>query len=149
MSYLCASGTVITMPIPIIISMLMPILPIHFRIRIGIKTMPILMRILPKNLHMLENLIFFTLSHSIVTYNVLSFSSVSEVSYVFSILDSILKFSGKKSTLSTFFICLELIPIRIGMTWVPIPIRSRQNDADPTGSGSGSTTTEFDNEPLF
>jgi hypothetical protein len=31
---------------------------------------------------------------------------------------------------------LELIPIWIGMTWMPIPTWIRQNDADPTGSGS-------------
>jgi hypothetical protein len=35
--------------------------------------------------------------------------------------------------------CSELIPIRIGMPWMPIPIR--QNDADPTRSGS--TTLVF------
>jgi hypothetical protein len=128
---------------------------IRIRVQIGIETMPILMRMQPKVLHMLENQNFFLL---LVTasplYNVLSFSSVSNVSYVFSILDGILKFSGKKSTLSTFFICLELIPIRFGrilisMPWMPIPIRSRQNYADPTRSGSGSTTPKVDNRPLF
>jgi hypothetical protein len=50
---------------------------------------------------------FLLLITALPLYNVLSFSSVSNVSYVFSILDSILKFSGNKSTLSTFFICLD------------------------------------------
>jgi hypothetical protein len=41
------------------------------------------------------------------------------------------------------FLCLELIPIRIGrswigMPWIPIPIRI----ADLTRSGSGSTTLD-------
>jgi hypothetical protein len=41
------------------------------------------------------------------------------------------------------FFCLELIPIRIGMPWMPIPIRVWiwQNDADPTRSSSGSWST--------
>jgi hypothetical protein len=76
--------------------MLVPI-----RIWISIKTMPILIRSLSQFLHMLENQNFFTfvLVIALPLNNVLSFSSVSNESYELSILDSILKFSGKKSTL--------------------------------------------------
>ncbi len=53
------------------------------------------------SLHMLENKIFkITFSHSIVIYNVISFSSVSNISYFLYLFIN-------------FFICLELIPIRI------------------------------------
>jgi hypothetical protein len=53
---------------------------------------------------------------------------------ILSILGSMLKFSGKKEK----YICLELIPIWIGIHWMLIPIR--QNDADPTLSGSTTLT---------
>jgi hypothetical protein len=49
-------------------------------IRIVLMLIPILMRILPQVLNMLENQNFFTLSHSISKFNVLSLSSVSNVS---------------------------------------------------------------------
>jgi hypothetical protein len=42
-------------------------MPIQIRIQIGIRTMPILMGILPQVLHLLENQNFFTLCHSIVS----------------------------------------------------------------------------------
>jgi hypothetical protein len=84
-----------------------------------------------------ENQNFLLLVTALPRYNVISFSSLSNVSYVFSILDSILKFSGKKSALSTFSFCLELIsiPIRVGwirisMPWMPIPFLIRP-DPDP------------------
>ncbi len=48
------------MPNLIRISILMPI---RFRIRIGIDTMPIHMRILPQVLHTLENLKFYLFYH--------------------------------------------------------------------------------------
>ncbi len=73
--------------IKIRISILMPI-----RIRIGIKTMPILMRILPQVLQILENHIFFTFCHF----------TMSNVPYVIQYLDSILKFL-EKSLLYQFF----------------------------------------------
>jgi hypothetical protein len=41
-------------------------------------------------------------------------------------------------------ICLEFIPIRIGMPWMPIPFLIRQNDADPTRSGSTTLTVRYD-----
>jgi hypothetical protein len=79
-------------PDPIRISMLMPI---QIRIRVGIKTMPILMRILAQFLHLLENQNFFYFlsqhCHLTMFYLSLIFST--------GVLDCILKFSGKKSTL--------------------------------------------------
>jgi hypothetical protein len=101
------------------------------RIRIGIKTVPISMQILPQVLLMLENQNFFLLVSTLPLYNVLSFSSVSNMSYVFNILDSMLKF-WKKVNFVNLFICLELICIG--------RFRIRQNDADPTRSGSRFTT---------
>ncbi len=52
-------------------------------------------------------------------YSVLSFSSVSNVSYVFITLDSVLNF--------LVIICLELIPIRFAINWM-LP----GADLDPT-----------------
>jgi hypothetical protein len=51
---------------------------------------------------------FLLLITALPIYNVLSFSSVPNGSYVFSILDSILKFSGK-GLLNQLLISLELI----------------------------------------
>jgi hypothetical protein len=52
--------------------------------------MPILMRILPEVLRMLENHNFYLLLVTVLLlYSVLSFSSMLNVSYVFSILDRI------------------------------------------------------------
>jgi hypothetical protein len=63
---------IVLMTIRIRIYILMPI-------RIGIKTMPIVMRILPQVLHMLDNqnILFLFLVTALPVYNVLSFSSVS------------------------------------------------------------------------
>jgi hypothetical protein len=54
-----------------------------------------------------------------------------------SILDSIFKFSAKKSQNVCFL-------DQVGMPWIPIPIRIRirGNDADMPRSGSGSSTME-------
>ncbi len=59
------------------------LMPIQIRIRIGIQTMPILMRILPQVLHMLENLNFFYLKFTALPVNNdLYFSSVFSVIWV-------------------------------------------------------------------
>jgi hypothetical protein len=84
------------------------------------------------------NYFFFTLSHSFVTYNVLSFSSVSRIKY-FRQHNEILWTKYRKFI--NFFICLTMIPIRygrirIGMPWMSA--RIQQNDADPTRSATGS-----------
>jgi hypothetical protein len=69
------------------------------RIRIGIKTMPIVMRILPQVLHMMENPNIFTFifwsQHCRFTMFCLSHQRV-KCAPIFSIFDTILKFSGKK-----------------------------------------------------
>jgi hypothetical protein len=133
------------------ICMVMPI-QMRIRIRISINTITILMRILLQVLRMLENLnlIFYTLSHSAATVKCLSFSSVSYVSYVFSIFGQHTEIFWRKIYFLNFLICLEmeLMQIRIGriridMPWVPIPIPIPQNDADPTRSRSGSTTLHY------
>ncbi len=106
------------MPIRIRISMSMPI-----RIRISIKIMPIPMRILPKVSHLLENPnLFLLLVAAFAALRCFIFLISAKDVITFSILDSILKFCGKKFI--NFFIWLALIPIRTGM-----PIG--QNDADP------------------
>jgi hypothetical protein len=118
--------SIVLMPIWIQIPILMPI---QIRIRIGIKRMPIHMRIYRK---------FFSACWKIGEKIVLFFSAMPVFSvFLFHklrrdfiycyILDSILKFSGK----NTKCIGLELIPIGI-----------RQNYADPTRSGSRCTTLD-------
>jgi hypothetical protein len=80
---------------------------------------------------------FLMLVTAMTIHNVLSFLPVSKYVIIFNILDSILKFSGKKFSLPTFFHLLGIDTdpgIRIGMPWMPIPIR--KNDADSTQSGS-------------
>jgi hypothetical protein len=62
----------------------------------------------PSFTHVVKSDFVLLLVAALALDNVLSFSSVSSVSYVFSILDSILKFSGK-SQLYQVFIFLELI----------------------------------------
>jgi hypothetical protein len=75
------------------ISMLMPI---RIWIRIGIKTISILMRFLPQVVQRLENLNFFsTFRHSIASLQCFIFHSV-KYNIIFNILDSIFKFSVKK-----------------------------------------------------
>ncbi len=54
----------------------------------------------PSFTHVGKSEIFLPLVTALPLHNVLSFSSVSCVSYMFQYLDSILKFSEKKSTLS-------------------------------------------------
>jgi hypothetical protein len=97
--------------------------------------MPILMRNAdpaPSFTHVGKSLkskyFYFIFSHSIASLQCFLSSVVSNVPY-FQYFYTVLKFSGKKLNLSTFFISLDLIPIR-------------QNDAYPNGSGSesGSTT---------
>jgi hypothetical protein len=106
--------------------------------------MPIFMRILPQVSHILE--FFFTFSHSFAILQCFIFLISVKHDQIFIILDSILKFCGKKVQFINFFMCLALIPIWIGricigMPWMPFPIRIRQNDADP--SRSGPTTQGF------
>ncbi len=95
-------------------------MPIQIRIRIDINTMPILMRILPQVLHMLENPKFFIFSRSIATLQCFSSVPPSESS-VFSILDNTEFSGGKKATFVNIFICLELMPIRIGRIQIGMP----------------------------
>jgi hypothetical protein len=130
---------IVLMPIRIQIFMLMPI-------RIGIKTMPILTRILSQFLHVLKNKNFFLfLVPALHCFNLLiSVKWVIIFQYSFGKYEYIENL-WKKDYFINFFICLELIPVRIsrvriGMPWMPIPILIRQNDADPTRSGSGSTS---------
>jgi hypothetical protein len=78
------------------------LMPIQIRIRIVVETMLILMRILPQDLHMSENLNFFTFSHSIASLQCFIVLISVECVIIFSILDSILKFSWNKFSLSTF-----------------------------------------------
>jgi hypothetical protein len=120
---------IVLMPIRIRIhiSMFMPIyiriqIRIHTRIRICIKTVPILMRILPQVLHMLET-----------RNSQLPMISQCQLCNNFSIFSTILKFLEKIYFIN-FFICYELIPIQI-----------RQIITDPTRSGSesGSKTPFF------
>jgi hypothetical protein len=67
---------IVLMHIRIRISIFMPI-----RIWIGIKTMPIHLRILPQVLQMLENLNFLIFLFTVIpVHNVFPFSSVAEVS---------------------------------------------------------------------
>jgi hypothetical protein len=88
---------------PVRISMLMPI-----QIRIGIKKMPILRRILLQSFtYVGKSEILLLLVRALSLYNVLSSSSVSDVSYVFSILNSTLKFL-EKSLLYKPFHLLEI-----------------------------------------
>ncbi len=82
----------------------------------------------PSFTHVGKSEFFLLLVTALPLYNVSSFSSVSNVSYVFSIFNSKFTFSGKIQRYQVS-ICLDLLPIRI-----------RQKDADPTRSGSGSTT---------
>ncbi len=70
------------------------LMPNQIRIRIVVDTMLILMRILPQDLHMSENLNFFTFSHSIASLQCFIVLISVECVIIFSILDSILKFSG-------------------------------------------------------
>ncbi len=116
---------IVLMPIRIRMSILMP-----FRIRIGIKTVSILMRILPRVLHLLENQNFLLLVTALPVYNL---SHQCQVLYLYNIL----KFCGKN--LSTFSFAWNWY---LFGSACPIPIRIQilQNDADPTRSGSGSTT---------
>jgi hypothetical protein len=96
------------MPIRIRISMMMPIL-ILIRIRIGIKTMPILMRVLPQVLHMLENRTKkITFSHSISSLQSFIFLISVKSVIIFSMFDSILKFSEKSKVYQLFHL-FELI----------------------------------------
>jgi hypothetical protein len=84
--------------------------------------MPILVRILPQVSHLLENLNFFSFSHSFASSQ--SFLSVSKVlGIILNILKSKLKVFEKKIWFMDFFICLAFKLIRI-----------RQNDVDPTRS---------------
>jgi hypothetical protein len=84
----------------------------------------------------------FTFIHSNASLHCFPFLITDESIKIGSILDSILKFFGKKGEKK--FMCLVLIPIpdrsdpdRSGMPWMPIPIQ--QNDADPTQSGPTTT----------
>jgi hypothetical protein len=67
------------------------LMPIQIRIRIGIKTMMILMRILPQHLHTLESTLLVILLYIFFTFLI----SVKRVIFSVRYLDSILKFSGK------------------------------------------------------
>jgi hypothetical protein len=116
---------IVLLPIRTWISILMPI---QTWIRIGIKTIPIHMRVLTKfyTCWKIVGNIPFSLAMPVYVFPF----SVAQVSMILSILDSILNFLEKvKNTSGTD-------KIRIGMPWMPIPIRIRQNDADPTRSGS-------------
>ncbi len=89
----------------------------------------------PSLTHILGNLNFlFTFFHCNASLHCyICFKSVIGF-IIFSILDSIWKFSGK--SIVFLYICLKWMYFRIwiGRSW--IPIRIWQNDADPTGSGS-------------
>jgi hypothetical protein len=73
----------------------------------------------------------YILVTALPVYNVLSFSSASSISIFWS-----------KSLVYQLFICLDLIPTRIGririsMPWMPIPIQIRQNGANPPDPDPG------------
>ncbi len=108
------------MLIRIRISML---IPIQIRIRIGINTMPVLMQILPQVLQCWKIWIFILFLVTTFPLSMLDLSHQCQMCHVFSILDSILKFSGKVYFFINLLTSLELIPTEIGR------IRIRQNDA--------------------
>ncbi len=85
--------------------------------------------------------VFFTFSHICFIFLI---SVKSEIVFCIFFWHHIDIF-WKKDLFINIFTCLELIPIRIGMPWMPIPIRKmiRHNDADPTRSGLHNTETEF------
>jgi hypothetical protein len=70
------------------------LMPNRIQIRIGIKTMPIHMRILPHILQMMENQNFFTFSHSIASVECFVFLISVKYAIIFGLLDSIMKISG-------------------------------------------------------
>jgi len=84
-------------------------------------------RILPHVLHMLENptIKIWPLFTPVPVYIVLSFSSVSGGVIIFNILDSLLKFSGKKRCCGS-----ALVSMRIGIQLF-ISIRIRIQGAKP------------------
>jgi hypothetical protein len=100
-------------------------MPIQIRIRIGIKTMPIHIRIQPQVLHMLENrAIIFIFIHSNASLQCFSFLISEKCVMILSILYSILKFHEKSGKIHLLGIytdpdrpdpakCCESDPIRI------------------------------------
>ncbi len=92
----------------------------------------------PQNLvfrHVWKSEFFLLFCHSIASLQCFIFIISVKYVIIFKSFDSILKFPGKKFSLSTFSSAWSLIPIRIGMSWMPIQIliqiQIRQNDADP------------------
>ncbi len=108
-------------------------MPIKIWMRIGIKTMPIHMRILPHILHILENRSKnFTFIHSNGSTMFFSFFISGKCVMISSILDSIFYFHWN------FQLHVKLISFRIGRIRMLLILRNRQNNADPAQSDSTS-----------
>jgi hypothetical protein len=97
--------------------------------------MPILKRILPQVLHMLENQNFyFIFSQNILTYNVLSFSSVSnaQMCHVFRILASILTTAYRTVLFQHFhFLGIDTDPDWHALKADPDPSKSVRSEPIP------------------
>jgi hypothetical protein len=86
---------------------------------------PILMRILPQVLHILENVIFFSFSQTNASLKCFTFIKSVKGVIIFRFSDRILKTFWKFFSFST-----------ISFDWnLFVPIRIRQNDTDLTQSG--------------
>ncbi len=91
-------------------------------IRIGIETIPILLRILPKFYKFWKIRFFVAFSHTIATLQFfISLIKVLNMSVYFSILDSNLEFFGKKFYFINFFHLFEIDTDPDPQRWPPVP----------------------------